>query len=318
MKIKDFLILLIAVLMVVTSCKSKLENTEKATSDVVLPDLKLSLAQWSLHKELQAKKLDPLDFAQVAHELGFTGIEYVSTFYKDNVLNSLYLQEMNEKASKYKVIQLLIMVDGEGNLGDIDTIKRNVVVTNHHKWIDAAVRLGCHSIRVNAHGEGSAEQVSLAAIDGLTKLSLYAAPLGINVIVENHGGYSSDGKWLTNVIKAVNLPNCGTLPDFGNFCIETSKDANGKDECTKNYDRYDGVAEMMPFAKAVSAKSYDFGELGYEGSIDYNRMMRIVWDQGYTGFVGVEYEGERMPERQGITATKDLIIKCHAAYVAQK
>jgi sugar phosphate isomerase/epimerase len=257
------------------------------------------LAEWSLHRELFGKKLDHLDFARVAKEFGFEGVEYVNQFFKDKAKDPAYLKQMDQRARDAGVKSLLIMCDGEGNLGDPDSGKRAKAVENHHKWADAAKFLGCHSIRVNAASGGSYdEQIKLAA-DGLARLTEYGAANGLNVIVENHGGLSSNGAWLAAVIKTVNHPRCGTLPDFGNFRVKEGEE----------YDRYKGVTEMMPFAKAVSAKSHDFNEEGEEIHTDYRRMMKIVLDAGYRGYVGVEYEGEKASEREGIVLTKKLLEK---------
>jgi L-ribulose-5-phosphate 3-epimerase len=259
---------------------------------------KISLAQWSLNKRLFGKageKLDNLDFAETAGKLGFDAVEYVNGFFKDKAFDVRYIAKMKKRASDHGVKSLLIMCDGEGMLGDPDTAKRAQAVKNHIKWIRVARFLGCHSIRVNAASEGSYnEQLNLAA-DGLSRLSEQAAKFGINVIVENHWGLSSDGKWLSSVMKKVNLSNCGTLPDFGNFPKET--------------DKYEAVDMLMPYARAVSAKSYDFDENGDETTIDYYRMMDIVLNHGYDGYVGVEYEGERLSEEEGILATKKLLEK---------
>jgi L-ribulose-5-phosphate 3-epimerase len=196
---------------------------------------------------------------------------------------------------------VLIMCDGEGNLGDPDTAKRQQAVENHHKWADAAKFLGCHSIRVNAAtgNAGSFEEQQKRAAEGLAKLGDYCRPLGLNTIVENHGGLSSNGAWLAGVMRMVNQPNVGTLPDFGNFAIDRAKG--------EEYDRYQGTQELMPFAKGVSAKSYDFDAEGNETKIDYRRMLQIVKAAGYRGFIGVEYEGGRLDEYAGIRATKALL-----------
>lgn len=270
---------------------------------------KISLAQWSLHKALMDSTLTHLEFIKKAGELGFTGVEYVSSFFKDKVRDTVYLDEMSKLASAAGVQQLLIMIDGEGHLADPDDQKRGEAVMNHHKWVDAAVRLGCHSIRVNAHGDGDREEVMQAAIKGLSALSDYAAPKKINIIVENHGGYSSDGTWLSNVIQQVGKPNCGTLPDFGNFCLRRENNEMWSAPCIEWYDKYKGVSEMMPYAKAVSAKSYAFDEMGEETTIDYGRMLKIVRQAGYSGFIGVEYEGDALSEIDGIKTTKMLIEK---------
>ena len=275
-------------------------------------DFEISLAQWSLHRSLYSGELDHLDFAKISKEnFGIDAIEYVNSFFFEKAEDKSYLREMKNRADDYGVKSLLIMCDNEGSLGDPDNQKRQKAVENHYKWHEAAKYLGCHSIRVNAylteslHGlevgdytkTGSYEnQVSLAA-DGLRKLTEFGASLGINTIVENHGGLSSDGAWLASVMKAVDHPMCGTLPDFGNFRIEGDR----------WYDRYKGVKELMPFAKAVSAKSHDFDSNGNETRTDFFRMMDIVLDAGYSGYVGIEYEGSEMDEMSGIKATKDLL-----------
>ncbi len=259
------------------------------------PLFKISLAQWSLHRTLRAKEIDHLDFARVAkRDFGIEAIEYVNSFFKDKARDSAYLAEMNTRAADEGVTQYLIMCDGEGRLGDPDLALRATAVENHRKWLDAAKVLGCVTIRVNAASVGSFEEQQKLAADGLRKLTELAAPMNLNVVVENHGGLSSDGKWLSGVMKMVDHPRCGTLPDFGNFY---------------EYDRYQGVADLMPFAKAVSAKSHDFDEQGNEAQKDYRRLMKTVLDAGYRSWVGIEYEGSKLPEREGIARTKALLEK---------
>ncbi|MGE5813855.1 MAG: sugar phosphate isomerase/epimerase family protein [Acidobacteriota bacterium] len=257
------------------------------------PIFKISLAQWSLHRALEAKEIDHLDFAKIARkDYGIEAIEYVNTFFKDRAKDAAYLAEMNRRAAGEGVFQHLIMCDGEGRLGDPDEGKRRESVENHFKWVDAAHTLGCVTIRVNAASEGSFEEQQKLAADGLRRLCEFADRAGINVVVENHGGLSSHGDWLAGVMKLVDHPRIGTLPDFGNF---------------SEYDRYKGVTELMPFAKAVSAKSHDFDASGNETTIDYRKMMRIVANAGYRSWVGIEYEGDRLPEREGISATLRLL-----------
>lgn len=267
----------------------------------------ISLAEWSLHRALFAKQMDHLDFPQVAKaDYGITAIELVNQFFKDKAKDRTYLAEFKRRAEDQGAKILLIMIDGEGALGDPDAAKRTQAVENHYKWVEAAKFFGCHSIRVNAETGrvGTAEEQMERAADGLRRLSEFGAKLGLNVIVENHGGLSSNGAWLAGVMKTVNLPNCGTLPDFGNFKISDDQ----------MYDRYKGVEEMMPFAKAVSAKSHDFDEQGYETQTDYRRMMKIVLAAGYRGYVGIEYEGEKLGEPEGIRATKKLLERVRAEF----
>ncbi len=262
------------------------------------PLFKISLAQWSLHRTLRAKEIDHLDFARVAkRDFGIEAIEYVNSFFKDKARDAAYLAEMNTRAADEGVTQYLIMCDGEGRLGDPDAALRETAVENHRKWLEAAKVLGCVTIRVNAASVGSFEEQQKLAADGLRKLTEIAASMNLNVVVENHGGLSSDGKWLSGVMKMVDHPRCGTLPDFGNFY---------------EYDRYQGVADLMPFAKAVSAKTHDFDEQGNESQKDYRRLMKTVLDAGYRSWVGIEYEGSKLPEREGIAKTKALLEKVRA------
>ncbi len=268
----------------------------------------ISLAQWSLNKALFGGEMDNLDFARRAKEdFGISGIEYVNQFFKDKATDAAYLAQMNQRAADHGVKQLLIMIDGEGDLGSTDTALRTQAVNNHHKWVAAAATLGCHSIRVNAAGQGTREEVGAAATEGLRSLAEYAKKSDINVIVENHGGYSSDGSWLAKVIENTEMENCGTLPDFGNFCIERNDPQNYEKGCKTEYDRYRGVRELMPYAFAVSAKTHDFGTDGMETNTDYVRMLQLVKDVGYKGWIGIEYEGSGIGADEGIRATKALL-----------
>jgi len=267
------------------------------------PLYKISLAEWSLHRALRDQKtMTNLDFPLVARQTyGIEAVEFVNQFFKDKARDMDYLKELKNRCESEGVNSPLIMCDGEGRLGDPDAAQRRVAVENHHQWVDAAKYLGCHSIRVNADagGVGSFEEQQKRAADGLRQLSEYGASAGLNVIVENHGGLSSNGAWLVGVMKMVGLDNCGTLPDFGNFQIKPGE----------VYDRYRGVAEMMPYAKAVSAKTHDFDLNGNEIHTEYRHMMRIVLSAGYRGYVGVEYEGNELSEPDGIRASKRLLIQ---------
>lgn len=264
------------------------------------PAYKISLAEWSLNKSLFAKKITNMDFPRIAKEnFGLDAVEYVSTFFRDKAEDMEYLTQLKNECEKYGVRSLLIMVDGEGNLADTSYAARTKAIENHYKWVKAAKFLGCHSIRVNAGGRGTMGQMQAAAIDALGRLSTYAADYGINVVVENHGGNSSNGKWLAEIMKTVNKPNCGTLPDLGNFY---------------EYDRYQGVKDLMPYAKGVSGKTHNFDENGNETQIDYAKLMKIIADSGYKGYIDVEYEGTKLSEDEGIKATIALLKKVIEPY----
>ncbi len=308
--------------------ESSENNGETASAD---PDFQISLAQWSLHRkyfgDLQArggwqwfgKTLrenpdaliqegeDPMEFPALAAEYGIKTIELVNTFYYGKANDMEYWRAFKQKCDEAGVSVGLIMCDALGNLGDADDAARTQAVQNHHAWVDIAKFLGAKTIRVNAAGNGTAEEVAANAVDGLSKLGEYGATQGVNVVVENHGGYSSNGAWLADVMKRVNMDNVGTLPDFGNFCIE-----NGPDGCVNEYDRYQGIEELMPYAKAVSAKTHMFDENGNETKSDFSRIMKIVKKSGFKGNIGIEYEGLQLSEDEGIKATKALLEKVFA------
>lgn len=262
-------------------------------ADSTEPLFKISLAEWSFHRALQRHEMTNLDFPIVAkRDYGIGACEYVNQFFKDKAQDQKYLAELNRRAAGEGVQNVLIMIDDEGALGDPDPARRQKAVHNHHRWVDAAKTLGCHAIRVNAHSKGTYDEMMKLVADGLRQLVEYGAQHQISVIVENHGGLSSHGDWLTGVMRLVDNPRCGTLPDFGNFY---------------DYDRYKGVAEMMRYAKGVSAKTHDFDAQGNCIETDYRRMMKIVLDAGYHGRVGIEYEGNKISEPDGVRATKRLL-----------
>jgi sugar phosphate isomerase/epimerase len=266
--------------------------------------LPMSLAQWSLHRTLFAGDLDTLSFPAFTREtFGLEAVEFVNQFFKDKAQDAAYLRELRGRADDAGVRCLLIMCDGEGDVGDPDEAARRRTVENHARWFEAAKALGCHAIRVNAASRGSYDEQQKLAAEGLRWLAETGEIFGLDVLVENHGGLSSNGAWLAGVMKLADHPRCGTLPDFGNFCLDWSR----QDDPDAWYDRYTGVAELMPFAKAVSAKSRAFDASGQESQTDYSRMMRIVLEAGYTGHVGIEWEGEHPSEVEGVLATKRLL-----------
>ena len=266
----------------------------------------ISLAEWSLHRTLREGKITNLDFPAIAKkDFGISTVEYVNQFFKDKANDTTYLNELLKRCKDNGVKNHLIMIDGEGGLGELDNATRTKAIENHYKWVEAAKYLGCKTIRVNAFGKGSKEEVAKAAVDGLSRLGEFAGKIGINVIVENHGGYSSNGQWLSGIMKEVGRKNVGTLPDFGNFCIE--RKPNEWQVCLDEYDRYVGTKELMPYAKGVSAKSNNFDAQGNEVATDYLKILKIVKESGFKGIVGIEYEGDVLSEYDGIKATKALL-----------
>lgn len=325
-----FLLLFVGIICFI-ACKNSEEKTAKAEAEeevaqskdslTALPPenlfFKLSLAEWSLHIPIQNGELDPMNFAEKAHEMGFQGIEYVSAFYQNKYQDAedpkaelqKVLDTLKQRSEKYKLRNVLIMVDNEGDLAVSDEQKRNLAVENHKKWVDAAKFLGCHSIRVNLFGSEVPDEWKSNAEKGLRKLAEYAQPKGINILVENHGYLSSNAELLAEVMKEINMENVGTLPDFGNFCLKREGGERWEAKCVEEYPRYQGIEEMMPYAEGVSAKSYNFDEEGEETLIDFGKILKIVKDAGYNSYIGVEYEGEKMPPEEGILATKKLLIE---------
>lgn len=293
------------------------DNVEKGESMTTTPFFNLSLAQWSIHKMINNDNVDPYSFAEKAKQWGFEGLEYVSQLYNKELEAANFSKEAmqsfvdksNEEAEKHGLTNLLIMIDRQGDLATSDPIERKNAVENHYKWVDAAAAMGCHAIRVNLAGSSEPIEWKANSIDGLSQLSTYAKTKNINILVENHGGLSSNAAMLSEVMTQVNMSNCGTLPDFGNFCIRRNDPEDYSAGCAENYDIYKGVKELMVHAKAVSAKSHDFDSSGNETEIDYVRMLQIVKDAGYTGYIGVEYEGSILNEEEGIIATRDLLLK---------
>ena len=303
------------ILALIFSC----QNPKKSTPDAE-PFFKMSLAQWSFNKSFRSGGVSPYEFARLASELGFEGLEYVNQLYPD-VMDSedksaaiaAFVEKNNVLAAQYKLQNVLIMIDSEGDLASSNENTRSEAIANHKLWIDAANQMGCSAVRLNLFGESDPEKWVANSILSLTDLADYAADKNINVIVENHGRLSSNVPVLMKVINGTGKSNCGTLPDFGNFCIaEEGYGSLFDGSCKEFSDPYKGVSEMIVKAFGVSAKSYDFDEEGNETTLDYNRLIKIVKDAGYKGFVGVEYEGSRLSEEEGIIATKTLLEKIGA------
>ena len=280
------------------------------------PFFKLSLAQWSLHNAIWKRQLDPYDFTAKAKELGFEGVEFVNQLYPDvmkakdkTAALKQFITKLNTAAKTEGVENVLIMIDGEGDLAVPSISERNQAIENHKAWVETAAAMGCHSIRINLFGERDEIAWKAQAAESMRKLGEFAAPYMVNIIVENHGYLSSNAALVMEMLAEVNLPNCGTLPDFGNFCLEREAGKRWDAACIREYDRYQGVKELLPKAFAVSAKSHDFDQAGNETHTDFKRMLQLVKDTGYTGFIGVEYEGQQLDEISGIIATKELLLK---------
>lgn len=315
------------------SCKKETSNTEEntalanspseqvgektETTNVSKLNFKHSLAQWSLNKPFREGGLDPMDFPNIAKDLGFTGVEYVTQLYptvletgenyQERVMT--LAKELNERSKKAGIANVLIMVDHAGELADPNPKKLREAIENHKIWMDAAALMGAHSVRANLFGELDPEKWHQLSVASLSELGAYGKKVGVNVIIENHGGWSSDGEKLVAVMKEVNMETVGTLPDFGNFCVEREGGKRWDAPCINEYDTYKGTKELMTYAKGVSAKSYNFDENGNETKLDYQRLFQIVVDSGFSGYIGTEYEGPLEDPKEGIALTKALVQK---------
>lgn len=295
------------------ACKSEPKKTEEKNAEKGVFPYQFSLAQWSLHKDIHAKKRDPMNFAQDAKELGFTALEYVSQLYTSDKVDypmkkeglEAILKELKIRGDSLNMTNLLIMVDHEGDLALSNEQQTKEAIENHKKWIDAAAYLGCYAVRVNLYGDIDPETWVPNSVRSLKVLAEYGAAKNIAILVENHGGLSSNAALLAQVIREVNMKNCGTLPDFGNFCVKRENNARWEGECVEEYDIYKGIEELLPYAKGVSAKAYHFDDTGNETKIDYYKMIQLVKASGFQGYIGIEYEREN--PIAGIKATKALL-----------
>lgn len=283
------------------------QTEETNTISSMSPDLNISLAQWSLHRSFKLQELDPVRFPTITQTTyNINAVEYVNGFYRDQAEDEAFWVQLNQQAVDQGVTNLLIMIDEEGDLGNPDNTARKQAVENHYKWVHAAKLLNCHSIRVNAFGQGDASAIKSALVDGLGQLASYAAQENIHVLIENHGLHTSNGAFIVDIIKTVGQSNLGTLPDFGNWCL-TAQWGSTQVPCEEAYDIYQGVKDFLPYAKGVSAKSYDFNEQGEDTRIDYERMLKLVLESNFDGYIGIEYEGKKLSEHEGILATKALL-----------
>ena len=329
--IKKQLVCAFLCVFILFSCKNDVKKEEETASEKTKQEqpkvekkpvekkYKHSLAQWSLHTPFQNGTLDPMNFPQIAKDLGFEGVEYVTQLYpqvedavgkpnyKEAILN--LAGKWLEKSKAAGVDNVLIMVDHAGELADPDPEKLKIAVENHKIWMDAAKLIGAHSVRANLFGELDPEKWHTLSVASLKELGAYGKEIGVNIVIENHGGWSSDADKLVAVMQEVNMDSVGVLPDFGNFCVERRDGDRWASPCINTYDMYDGVTKLMPFAKGVSAKSYNFDEQGNETKIDYQKMLQIVADAGYKGYIGTEYEGPLEDPKEGVTLTKTLVQK---------
>jgi sugar phosphate isomerase/epimerase len=287
---------------------SSLSSFDWLTQEKETFNFNISLAEWSLHKALFSGAMTNLDFPEVAKkQYGFEAVEYVNQFFKDKATDNTYLNQLKQRCDDNGVKSVLIMIDQEGPLADKDDTLREQAVENHYKWVEASKYLGGHAIRVNLHGDSNAEEWYRGAVKSLIKLTAFAEKMDMTILAENHGTFSSDASMMVKVMKEVNNKRCRTMVDFANFCVRREKGDLWESPCIQWYDKYKGVEELLPYAKGVSAKTFDFDSNGNESNSDFTRMLKLVKASGYKGYIGVEYEGDRLSEPDGIRASKGLL-----------
>lgn len=297
------------------ACIGKKDTVKSKDTSGIIQSLKTEphfvLAQWSFNKETFKGEMNTLDFINVAGELGFEGVEYVNQFFLDKVEDTEFLDGLKAAAKKANVKSTLLMIDKAGVLGDSDPEKRKDAVEQHKKWMDAAARLDCPTIRVNAHGDGTAQEMMDAVESSVKELSNYGKSIGVGVIIENHGMHSSDGKWLSELVGKVVPYGAGSLADFDNWCIEREGGALWGAPCIKEYDRYQGMKELLPTAKSVSVKAFEFDKDGYPIRTDFKKMFQLIHDAQYDEYLAIEFEGHDMPGLEGVKKTFEIAKKLY-------
>ena len=296
-------------------------------------NLDIALQVYSFAPELLQGKFQILDFPRIIrNDYNISGAEYWSIAFLGKEKDNEFIKSLRNNSKEFGVDNLIILVD---NI-DIQTMKsgpslassikteRDSAIDFHKQWVEVAKEIGCHSIRVNLRSkEDDNKKILDNSSKSLHELIEFSKNYKINIVVENHGGITGDADWMVDLMENINSKYLGTLPDFGssNFCVNKGElDLEGiTNRCENQYDKYDGVKKLMPYAKGVSAKSHNFNEEGEELSTDFSRMIKIISESDYDGYITIEYEGAIMSmygqgenylnSNEGIIATKKLIEK---------
>lgn len=303
-------------LVVFISC-SKQQEVPAQQPQTISAIAKYSLAQWSFNRELFAGEMNTVDFVYAAGEMGFDGVEYVSQFFQDKVTDKAYLDTLNAAANAAGVKNIMIQVDNIGHLGASDPEQRTKAIIAAKKWVDAASYLGCDMMRVNAHGDGTPEQIKAQSIQAIAEVADYANSKGVQIIIENHGAISNNGAWLADLVSQLADKKVASLADFHNWCIERENGELWGAPCIQEYDYYQGFTELMPTAKAVSVKAFEFDAQGNETTMDFVKFFKIMKAASYNGYLGIEYEGSDLASRDGIFKTKALAQQSWQSVYAQ-
>ena len=256
--------------------------------------LKLAVQQYSFNRQLRSGELAMIDYPRtVVKGTGIKALEYYNGHMEEKARDTGFFEEVRKRCDDLGAVNTMMLCKSKDALDSPDPEIRASAIEGYRPWLDATKILGGQYIRVDVRSDGDPDEQKKHAADGLTALCEVAgSEYELGIVVENHGGHSGNGKWVAELMETVALDNCGTLPDFQNF---------------KEYDPYMGIEEMMPYAKIVCAKAKAFDEAGNEINVDYRRMLKIVKDSGYTGYIGIEFEGHGVDPIAGINLTKELI-----------
>ncbi len=273
--------------------------------------IEIGLSTWSLHRHMGPIKrqvvtdtgekhewteeypedVSLLDFAGFARkEYGLTHLELIQMSFPST--EASYLKKLRSAVEAAEAVIENVPID-VGDICELAPERRAEHVRNIKSWMDVAAAIGSRAVRVNTGPSREGSDALALAVESCKRLAEHADKLGLNVLIENHGGISSDPQLLKQLIESVSTERMGACPDFGGF-----------DEAI----RYDGLQKIMPLAKLVHAKSYAFDEHGEETAIDYARCMQIVKNSGFSGVLSIEYEGDGNAS-EGIKKTKELILR---------
>jgi len=286
---------------------------QEAWASDLKSEFKVSIAPWSLTRKPYGEN-DPdgihfLDYPLVARELGFEAIEHDNLHYPGDLPNDKHLAKMKQRTEEAGVTNTLILCGALGDIADSRKSRRKKANFNYERWIEAAQFLGCHQVRVvcSDHIDIDWDEKMKLTVEAVSKLADFAQGHSIELLIENHNGYTSNPNWLVEMIQKVNRPNCGILGDFTEWRIEQNPDVLYPDP-------YKGYEILAPYVKSVGAKSTTFDVLGNELVTDYPRMFEILNKVGYQGYIAVEYFGNDLPRRKGTTMTKELVERIIAKY----
>lgn len=249
-----------------------------------------------------AGEMDPRDIVWRARELDVGVVDLVNILWFGHGEDKPWLNDFKTRARDANVTFGVLMCDQLARSGAADAKERRQSVEDHTRWMETAAELGCPFLRINPYGEGTYLEQCQRSAETLHALAERSADYGLEVIVENHGHPGSNGAWLAMLIEMANHSRVGTYTDLDNFFMG-GWDLNPE----RRYDRHQGLLDLAPYTKAISAKTHDFDPDGEETTIDYHACLKILIDSGFSGLVSAEFEGNRVDETEGSKLTVELL-----------